>query len=77
MKRLILAVAFAAAPTLALAASPQQASPLLQACAQEASQQMQQAIVWHSQLIEAQAEIARLTKALDAQKKPKSRPVKH
>lgn len=42
------------------AASPAQPPPLIQACAQSATEQMQQAIVWHAQAITDTAEIAAL-----------------
>lgn len=71
MRPLILAAALLA-PTVALAApAPQQPPPpLVQACAQAATEQMQQAIVWHAQAITDAAEVA----ALKAQvaKRPKA-----
>lgn len=59
MKRLALALSLL--PTLAFAQpTPQQPPPLVQACAQSATEQMQAAIVWHSRAIEAEAEVAAL-----------------
>ncbi len=59
MRRLILAALFAATPALA-ATAPQQPPPLVQACAQAATEQLQQAMVWHAQVIDQAAQIAAL-----------------
>ena len=46
-------------PAVALAApAPQQPPPIVQACAQSATDQMQQAIVWHAQAIADGQQIA-------------------
>ena len=61
MRRLILAaVLFPAVALAAPAPKPQQPPPLVQACAQAATEQMQQAMVWHAQAIADAAEIAAL-----------------
>ena len=62
--------AIALAPTVALAApAPRQPPPIVQACAQSATDQMQQAIVWHAQAIAdgqqiavLRAQVAKLTR---------------
>ena len=60
MRPLILA-AVALTPAIALAApAPQQPPPIVQACAQSATDQMQQAIVWHAQAIADGQQIAAL-----------------
>ncbi len=75
MRRLIL-VAALLAPTVAVAApTPQPPAPIVQACAQAATEQMQQAMVFHAQVIADQTRI----EALEAQVKrltpePKSTP---
>ncbi len=72
MRRLILASMFLAAPALAQPA-PQKPDPIVQACAQAATEQMQQAMVFHAQVIADQTRI----EALEAQVKrltPKATP---
>ncbi len=73
VKRLILAASLLA-PLPALAASaPQKPDPIVQACAQAATEQMQQAMVFHAQVIADQTRI----EALEAQVKrltPKATP---
>ena len=59
MRHLILAAALLA-PTIAVAAPAQQPPPIVEACAQAATEQMQQAIVWHAQVIADAAQIAAL-----------------
>ena len=60
LSRLIL-VAALLLPAAALAApAPQQPPPIVQACAQSATDQMQQAIVWHAQAIADGQQIAAL-----------------
>ena len=62
MNRLVFAAALLL-PGVAVAApapAPQQPPPIVQACAQTATEQMQQAIVWHGQAIADAARIARL-----------------
>ena len=70
MRRLILASMFLAAPALAQPA-PQKPDPIVQACAQAATEQMQQAMVWHAQAITDAAQIAAL-KAQVAKLTPKA-----
>lgn len=73
MKRLVLALSLL--PTLALAQpTPQQPPPLVQACAQSATEQMQAAIVWHSRAMEAEAEVAALKAAVKKPPPPRSQP---
>ena len=72
MRRLILASLFLAAPALAQPA-PQKPDPIVQACAQSATEQMQQAMVWHAQAITDAAQIAAL-KAQIAKLTPKAAP---
>ena len=61
MKRTLIALAFLPSAALgAPAPKPQQPPPLVQACAQAATEQMQQAMVWHAQAIADAAEIAAL-----------------
>ena len=70
MKRLILAAALLA-PLPALAQpAPQKPDPIVQACAASATEQMQQAMVWHAQAITDAAQIAAL-KAQVAKLTPK------
>ncbi len=63
----------AATPALA-ATAPQQPPPLVQACAQAATEQLQQAMVWHARVIGQAAQIAAL-KAQIAKMTPKGKPV--
>ena len=75
MRPLILA-AVALTPAIALAApAPQQPPPIVQACAQSATDQMQQAIVWHAQAIADGQQIAAL-RAQVAKLTPKPKPGK-
>ena len=65
-------------PAAAIAApAPQQPPPIVQACAQAATEQMQQAIVWHAQAIAdaaqidaLKAQVAKLTPKAAATPKP-------
>lgn len=74
MRRIAVA-ALCLMPSVAMAQQPAPPSPLVQACAQSATEQMQQGIVFHAQLIEAQQEIARLKAELAAAKKKPDAPV--